>query len=172
RIFKLNQGLMMISKIDNRQFPETKVISLKKLIEKFLSSYGEIMELKKIKITTDLSDRSFCRMNETLADVMISNLLGNAVRYNVDGGSIDCKLDQNVLTIKNSGLPLKVDPETLFDRFGKGTDHPEAVGLGLSIVKKIADHYRMKITYTNSGTVHEVKLVYRGQASHDGKAVS
>ena len=172
RIFKLNQGLMMISKIDNRQFPETKEISLKKLIKKFLRNYDEIMELKKIRIMTDLSDRSFCRMNETLADVMISNLLGNAVRYNIDGGFINCVLDQNILTITNSGLPLKVDPETLFDRFGKGSDHPEAVGLGLSIVKKIADHYRMKVTYTNSGTVHEVKLVYRGHGTHHNQSVS
>ncbi len=161
KIFKLNNGLLLISKIDNQQFPETKVISLKKLVEKTLRNYEEIMQLKEIKVETKFSDPGIISMNEILADVLISNLLGNAVRYNIDGGFILCRLDNTLLTITNSGLPLKVDPEKLFNRFQKGTDHPEAVGLGLSIVKKITDHYKMIISFSSTENVHEIKLMYR-----------
>jgi signal transduction histidine kinase len=103
-------------------------------------------------------------MNEILADVMISNLLGNAVRYNMDGGFIMCRLDEKILTVTNSGVPLKIDPERLFNRFQKGTDNPEAVGLGLSIVKKIVDHYRMQIHYTCAGNIHEIRLDFHHEA--------
>ena len=164
RILKLNQGLLLISKIENLQFPETREISLKDLIENYLKNYEEILQLRKIRIETEFSDKAIIRINEILADVLISNLLGNAFRYNVDGGFIICSLSNQVLTITNSGLPLEVDPELLFNRFRKGADHPEAVGLGLSIVKKIVDYYKMKISYTCKGTVHEIKLNYRGEA--------
>ena len=162
RLFKLNQGLLLISKIENLQFPETKEISLKELIENCLANYEEIMQLKKITVETDLSDIGLVLMNETLADVMISNLLSNAVRYNIDGGFIRCHLDNRFLTITNSGVPLEIDPEQLFNRFRKGKDHPHSVGLGLSIVKKIVDHYKMHISYTCTGTVHEIKLDFHG----------
>jgi signal transduction histidine kinase len=163
RIFKLNQGLLLISKIENQQFPETQEVSLRNLIEKILDNYEEIMHLKKIKVETNFSDSAIITMNEILADVMISNLLANAVRYNIDGGFIICKLDYQILTITNSGLPLKVDPSKLFNRFQRGTDNPESVGLGLSIVKKITDYYRMKLTFSSKGTVHEIKLYFRNQ---------
>jgi signal transduction histidine kinase len=160
RLFKLNQGLLMISRIENLQFPETKEISLKEFIQKGLNNYEEIMQLKKIKVETEISDAALVRMNETLADVMISNLLSNAVRYNTDNGYIKCRLDNKCLTITNSGMPLEIDPDQVFNRFRKGTSHPQSVGLGLSIVKKITDHYNMQITYSCIGTVHEIKLIY------------
>ena len=163
RITKLNKGLLLISKIENLQFPETKDISLKLLIGESLENYDEIMKLKKIRVETEFEDAGIVNMNEILADVMISNLLSNAVRYNIDEGFILCRLNDQYLSLTNSGLPLKTAPNFLFDRFRKGTDHPEAVGLGLSIVKRIADHYHMQITYTYTGTVHEIKLYYRGE---------
>jgi signal transduction histidine kinase len=164
-IFKLNQGLLLMSKIENLQFQETKDLSLKGLVENYLQNFEEIMHLKKINVETDFSDQGIVRMNDLLADVLISNLLGNAVRYNIDEGYIICRLDDTFLTIVNSGLPLKVDTENLFKRFHKGNDHPESVGLGLSIVKKICDHYKMEISYSSTGTIHEIRLKYRDQSA-------
>jgi signal transduction histidine kinase len=161
KIFKLNQDLLLISKIENNQFIDTQEVSLRSMIKRILNNYEEIMQLKKIKIDTYFSDPANITMNEILADVMLSNLLGNAVRYNINGGFITCRLDDKQLTITNSGLPLRADPGVLFDRFRKGTDHPEAVGLGLSIVKKITDYYGMHITFSSSGTVHEIILSFR-----------
>jgi signal transduction histidine kinase len=159
-LFKLNQGLLLMSKIENLQFQETKDFSIKEMVVNFLHNYEEIMHLKKISVETDFSDPGIVRMNDLLADVMISNLLSNAVRYNIDGGYIICRLDDTYLTIINSGLLLKVDTENLFKRFHRGNNHPESVGLGLSIVKKICDHYKMEVTYTCTGTVHEIRLRY------------
>ncbi len=163
KLFKLNQGLLLISKIENQIFHEKKKVSLTQIIKKSLENYKEIMELKKITVEFEAKDEAVIEMNDVLAEVLISNLLSNAVRFNIDKGFIKCRIDNKILIISNSGLPLSVNPEDLFKRFYKGTDNPQSVGLGLSIVKKITDGYGMTITYTNNNTNHEIKLQYRNR---------
>lgn len=161
KLSRINKGLLLISKIENMQFPESREISIRTLIEKILVNYEEILHLKRIRVETEFTEGGYIRMNEDLADVMLSNLVGNAVRHNIDGGFIIFRINDSSLTITNSGLPIKSEPERLFERFQTGTDHPDAVGLGLSIVKKIADLYHMQVRFSNYGTVHEIKLDFR-----------
>jgi signal transduction histidine kinase len=160
KLLKLNQGLLLISKIDNQIFHEKKKISLRQILEKSIENYHEIMDLKKIRMEISASDDAIVEMNDVLAEVLVTNLLSNAVRFNVNKGFIKCKIDKTDFIISNSGLPLKTKPEDLFKRFYKVGDNPHSVGLGLSIVKKITDGYGMNIEYSNSGTVHEVRLHY------------
>lgn len=99
-------------------------------------------------------------MNPTLAEVLVSNLLSNAVRYNNDGGFIKCCLDDKNLRIMNSGNPPDNDPGLLFKRFRRNSRNTQSVGLGLSIVKKITDHFGMSVTYKYSEGIHELNLRY------------
>ena len=161
KLFKLNQGLLIISKIDNQYYNETKKVSLREIVTVYLENYREIMNLRKIRVEFEATSPGMVEMNEVLADILISNLFSNAVRYNIDKGFIKCQIDDQFLIISNSGLPLYSDPELLFRRFQKGSDNPQSVGLGLSIVRKITDVYKMKISYTSEGNIHEVKLSYR-----------
>jgi signal transduction histidine kinase len=161
RLFKLNQGLLLISKIENQVFHEKKLVSLKKIVEAGLENYREIMLLKKIAVEVEASDEAMVEMNDVLAEVLISNLLSNAVRFNIDGGFIKCHIDNKYLIISNSGLQITINPEDLFMRFHKNSDNPQSVGLGLSIVKKITESYGMDITYSYQKGIHELKLRYR-----------
>jgi len=161
KLFKLNQGLLLISKIENQAFHEKKIVSLKHIVESSIENYNEILQLKKIRVELDISDEGLVEMNDVLAEVLISNLLSNAVRFNVDNGFIRCHIDKTNLIISNSGMAMTIDPELLFGRFHKGSDNPHSVGLGLSIVKKITETYRMEITYTCHDSIHEITLRYR-----------
>lgn len=161
KLFKLNQGLLLISKIENQYFYEKTKVSLKQIIENFLDNYKEIMQLKKITVDLEMKEEAIIEINEGLADILISNLLSNAVRYNVNGGFIKCYIDSACIIFTNSGLPLRTDPEKLFMRFQKDSDNPQSVGLGLSIVKKIVDLHGMKINYSYYNNVHEIKLFYQ-----------
>jgi signal transduction histidine kinase len=160
KLFKLNQGLLLISKIENQAFHEKKIVSLKQIVENSLENYNEILQLKKITVELDIIDDALVEMNDVLAEVLISNLLSNAVRFNVDNGFIRCHIDKTNLIITNSGLAMTINPELLFGRFHKGSDNPQSVGLGLSIVKKITETYGMAITYTCHDSVHEIRLRY------------
>jgi signal transduction histidine kinase len=166
RLLKLNQGLLLISKIDNLYFQDEKEISLRQIIENSVIHYKEILQLKKITVEVEANDPAVVKMNEILAEVLISNLISNAVRYNIGGGFIKCFVDNRYLKISNSGVPLKTEPELLFSRFHKVSDNPQSVGLGLSIVKKIADTYKMKVTYTCSGNIHDLMVDYNPDTVH------
>lgn len=161
RLFKLNQGLLLISKIENQVFHEKRTVSLKGIAEKGLENYKEIMGLKNISVEMDIKNEALVEMNEVLADVLISNLLSNAVRFNFDGGFIKCHIDDTFLILTNSGVPMKTNPEDLFKRFHKNSENPQSVGLGLSIVRKITESYGMIISYSCHETIHELRLKYR-----------
>jgi signal transduction histidine kinase len=161
KLFKLNQGLLLISKIENQAFHEKKIVSLKQITQSGLDNYKEIMNLKNISVQMDITDEAKVEMNEVLADVLISNILSNAVRFNINNGFLKCHIDSRYLIIGNTGLPLTTNPENLFGRFHKASDNPQSVGLGLSIVKKITDAYGMLISYTCTDSIHEIKLQYR-----------
>ena len=160
KLFKLNQGLLLISKIENQVFHEKKIVSMKQITFNGLDSYKEIMQLKKITLEMDVHDEALVEMNDVLAEIMISNLLSNAVRFNIDGGFIKCHIDKMFFIMTNSGLPLTINPEDLFKRFHKSSNNPQSVGLGLSIVKEITESYGMHITYICRNAIHEIRLRY------------
>jgi len=161
KLFKLNQGLLLISKIDNQYYHEVKKVSLATIIKSWLENYRELIQLKGIKVEAEFLSEGMVEINEVLCDVLISNLFSNAVRYNIENGFIKCKIDDSCFTLVNTGLPLKTNPDLLFQRFNKESDNPQSVGLGLSIVKKITDNYKMEITYTSNDNLHEVVVQYR-----------
>jgi signal transduction histidine kinase len=159
RLSKLNQGLILISKIDNQQFKTTESISFNKLVEKLLHDFEEIISLKNIRVEKEFVTIVYRQMNNVLAEILISNLISNAVRYNLDGGFIRIKLNEKSFSIINTGSPLKSDPMQLFGRFWKESHSSESVGLGLSIVKSIADYYGMKVNYIiNDENLHEISI--------------
>ena len=109
RLSKLNQFLLLITKIENLQFSRTKKIILKDVIEKYLKDYEEIAQLKHLKINFNCTTSSLqhpasnFQMNPALADIMISNLISNAIKHNLDNGTINIELNENELRVSNSG---------------------------------------------------------------------
>jgi len=114
-------------------------INLKEIIQK------EIFNLKElypdIKVETNLED-IIVSSDRTAVERIISNLLSNAFKHNVLNGYIKVYLSSNELIIENSSKEIK-NPKKLFDRFYK--ESQRGLGLGLSIVKKLADEIGWKI---------------------------
>lgn len=105
RLSKLNQGLILISKIDNQQFATSEKITINRLVEKLLNDFEEIIHLKNIHIEKNFSVELTQQMNIMLAEILISNLISNAIRYNVDGGFIKLIISEKSFTIINPGFP-------------------------------------------------------------------
>ncbi len=158
RLARLNKSLLLISRIQNQQYPEVKEINLTYIIEKFLIHFKEVIQQKNIDIIKHYNDQTSVMMNPDLADILISNLLGNAFKHNVQNGFITIELNARDLIITNTGSEIITDPENLFKRFRKGNISVESSGLGLSIVKKIATLYEMDISYTIHENIHTLIL--------------
>jgi signal transduction histidine kinase len=161
RLSKLNQGLLLISKIDNQQFKTSDSVMLNDVVRKLLNDFEEIISLKNIRVVKEFNTNTVLQINSNLAEILISNLISNSVRYNIEGGYIQIILDGKSFTIINTGLPLKSDPSNLFERFSKESHSPESVGLGLSIVKRITDYYGMLLSYENRKDLHEIRIVFK-----------
>ncbi len=160
RMSRLNQGLLLLSKIENNQFQASEQVDLSEVIHKTLNNFREICEEKKIRVDSSIRPEITISMNRILAEVLVSNLVTNAVVHNIPEGWIRIDLDHAALTISNTGLPLKVEPESLFGRFRKSERSRDSVGLGLAIVKKIVLFSGMKIRYTANESVHTLKITF------------
>jgi signal transduction histidine kinase len=158
RLARLNNSLLLISRIQNQQYPEVKEVMLSSLIEKFLSHFEELIQQKKITIEKNYNVQTTLIINPDLAEILISNLLGNALKHNIQNGTLSIQLDDHELTITNTGKPLDFDPHNLFKRFRKGNHSGDSTGLGLSIVKKIIDPYKFNIEYSTRENIHTLNL--------------
>jgi signal transduction histidine kinase len=159
RMSKLNQGLLLISKIDNNQFNTTEHVNLQNLIDRTLEHFEEITEMKNIRIRRIFHAPVITEMNPVLSEILISNLVSNSIRHNIQGGEITIITDAESLCISNTGHPVSVAPEELFRRFRKSDRTADSVGLGLAIVRKIVDFFQFEITYTIKENIHEIRIV-------------
>ena len=158
RLSKLNHALLLLSKIDNGQFYEQESIELGKLVVGKLMAFEEIFNLKDHAVEYHKASDLTLMMNQTLADILITNLINNAIKHNFKGGKIHVTISSTQFTIKNTGEPLLVDPKTLFERFKKQNQSSSSLGLGLAIVKKICELYNMKVDYSFTEGFHSVTI--------------
>ena len=160
---KLNQSLLLLAKIENRQFNEKTSINLSQLLEE-----------KQRQFTEQLQNRTItCRMNfepitisgnRQLMDILLNNLLSNAIRYNVPGGFISVQSKSNSFEISNSGKPQPLDEQYIFNRFYKGNSNDVHHGLGLSIIKQICDTSGYTCQYRfRHPDIHSFNIVWRNE---------
>jgi signal transduction histidine kinase len=158
---RLNSTLTLITRIENRQFPAIKEMNLPRLLDRHLEMLQELVDLRGIRIHKDYSgaDRKL-RMDEGLADVLIANLLKNAIVHNLEGGIIGLEVGPDNLVILNDGLPLPFSGEEIFKRFVRNTGERGSFGLGLSLVKKICEYYGFGIGYAYEGGQHIFTITF------------
>ena len=76
-ITKLNKSLLLLSKIDNGQFTDTKELELNVLLKQYLQDYEEVYDYRNIEVTIDEQGVFKVKMNESLAVALLTNLLKN-----------------------------------------------------------------------------------------------
>jgi signal transduction histidine kinase len=100
-------------------------------------------------------------MHPVLADILWTNLFQNAIKHNIEEGNIAISLNSQHLRISNTGDPLSSTPEELFRRFKKDNVDSNSIGLGLAIIKRIADQYHYTISYTYKDGWHTVTIDFK-----------
>ena len=160
RLSKLNKSLLLLTKIDNHQFEEKEEVDIVKIITTLLNNYDELFTAKKINLIKEMETTVFILMNETMAQVLVSNLITNAIKHNIDNGTMNIFLNNTFLLITNTGTALQNYHANMFERFKKDKMDSDSLGLGLSIVKRICDLYNFTVIYNYENNLHSIKIVF------------
>ena len=146
RLAKINQALILLTKIDNSFYTDQSVISIDKIIHEKLDFFSDLILERKISLKINICNGLDYKMNRYLADTLFLNIIKNAIMHNNQNGSIDIVLEGNLLQIINTGQKL-LNKENIFKRFVR-SNNKDSLGIGLSIVKKICNFYYIDIDYS------------------------
>lgn len=161
KLSRLHQSLLLLTKVENRQFALNEEVRLDKIIEDKYEEYCEMAEAMEVHIAISIQPLTIV-FHSGLAEIIIGNLFNNAVRYNKPGGSIEIALKDKRLTITNTSANQELDGVKLFKRFYRQHQTDEGNGLGLSIVKQICDMAGYSIIYQYSEGRHRFTIIFAG----------
>ncbi|ARS37562.1 sensor histidine kinase [Pontibacter actiniarum] len=160
KLSKLNQTLLLLTKIENQQFKNTELININDLIGRQISQLDDFVRDKGLQVHVNQQGTLTVLSNPALVDMLISNLLSNAIRHNVRKGFIEVMVTARSLTVKNSGVPLKGSPAKLFERFHKANPSSSSLGLGLAIVRSVCNLYGWQVQYQAEDNTHILLILF------------
>ena len=152
RLQRLVNSLLMIARIESRQYLLEETVVVSDLIGEIADELRPVAEDKKVEIREELEDKgSFSKVNRPLLFSMFYNIINNAVKNTGQGGRITVGTERFSgifrVTISDTGRGMtKEQLDTLFSRFSSRRDNDEdGTGIGLAIAKSIADFHRINI---------------------------
>ncbi|WMX16338.1 HAMP domain-containing sensor histidine kinase [Aureispira sp. CCB-E] len=160
RLVKLNKSLLLLSKIENKQFSKFEKINFNAIVKQSVGELSDYASYKGIEITVFNKAELIEKMDNTHANILISNLVKNAIFHNVENGTIEITIEKKLLKICNTGKALALDDNQVFNRFYKGGSSNRNTGLGLSIVKAILTLYNSQIHYYFKNNRHCFEIIF------------
>ena len=153
-LVRLNRSLLLLSKIDNGQFPETEAVDMNALVRRTAEDMEEIYAYRNMRFTLADEGPLTVRMNPSLAGSVVANLVKNAFVHGDAGGEIVVTVEPRRLTVANSGAGGPLDAGHIFDRFYQGAKKEGSTGLGLAVVDAVCRLYGLKIAYSHADGRH------------------
>lgn len=159
RSSRINKNLLLLAKIENNQFDNSEVIILDEILHQIIEILQEHFEQKNIKLEQEIANNIKVNGNNGLAEVLINNLIINAIRHTYPGGLISIRLTNSVFEISNSG-DEELNTDFLFKRFSKLSSNNNGSGLGLSIIQEICKfhHWTVHYRFQNGQHIFSINL--------------
>lgn len=151
---KLGTTLNLLTKIENGEYTNKVNLLTEEIILKHVDSVSELVDLKSLKIETILDENHQLLIDPFLFDIILKNLLRNAIRYASNDGPIKILTTKDSFKISNYGDELNFSEEKVFERFFTSDNSNQSLGLGLALVKRICDLNQLKIVYKYADNQH------------------
>ncbi len=153
RMTRINKNLLLLAKIENHQFDDNETINISQLTQQCLEQFEEHANNKNITIQTDIEIDIIIEGNKPLIEILLNNLVLNAIRHNLQHGTITITLNKNGLNIANSGNTA-LSQSAIFKRFAKVSNNSAGSGLGLAIIQQICNRHNWTISYQFTDNTH------------------
>ena len=117
-------------------------INLRAYVQERIDYFMEVAAMKKITITSDIRCDTTIRFNPVQLQRIVDNNLSNAIKYSHENTAIAVRLAGSergcALSFQDEGIGI-ADTERIFERYYREEGEKGGFGIGLNIVKKIAD---------------------------------
>ncbi|MBP7653006.1 transporter substrate-binding domain-containing protein [Candidatus Dependentiae bacterium] len=173
KLLTIINSLLDITRSEEKLFKDKReYVDLVKMIENSIALYEPMIKSRNIKVSFDY-DKSAKYVFEShmqLVEIIINNLITNAIKYNKNEGSIFIELTKNektiILSVKDTGIGIdKIHFPKIFDRFyqidNKITSNSGGFGIGLYLIKKYATILKSSIELESEiGKGSEFKIIF------------
>lgn len=174
RMARLIDQLLMLARYENDTInPNIAEIDIAVPLRSVLSRMEHVAVEKLISIKPESISSGVVAVDPAMLEIMLENILSNAIKYSPPGSSIEIgivrRAAQLVCTITDHGVGIPQEKlKNVFDRFFRVDESRSSstggFGLGLSIVRKLADLQHIGITVSsieNVGTTFELTFSMR-----------
>jgi two-component system OmpR family sensor kinase len=126
------------------EVPE-KMLALDRVLQEQIAYLQPFADKKSLQIVTDISTFEFLIDKES-AIRLVNNLISNAIKYSEIGGKIEVILANHQLIVKDHGIGIEEEKlKDIFERFYRATSTSGGFGIGLDMVRTIAQKYAIMI---------------------------
>ncbi|MGM0532234.1 MAG: sensor histidine kinase [Bacteroidota bacterium] len=146
QLSRMGRALNLITQIENQEFKNIQIITTAPVIRSHVDKIREIAEMKQLYIETNLNEQHKLTIDSDLLDILVRNLIKNAMRYSHPLTTIQIETGEEYFRVVNQGDEPEFPEEEVFQRFKKG-NRKKSLGLGLAIVKKICEFSGLDIDY-------------------------
>lgn len=163
KVNSIVDSLLTLARIDSLSLLKEN-IQVRDVCKKILDSYQDYIQEKKLTISLNIPDSLSIKADPDLFTILIGNLIENAIKFNITGGKIQIDGQTSHISITNTGSLIDEKlKELIFERFVKAdtSRSTKGYGIGLSIVKKICDIHKWKITLKTTDNKNTFIIYYR-----------
>ncbi|MGF6847847.1 signal transduction histidine kinase [Chitinophaga sp. W3I9] len=153
KVTRINKNLLLLAKIENSQFSGKATIHLSMLLENHLSLLEDFVDDKQLQLVTHIAPDVIISGNKVLVEILLTNLIMNAVRHSNFKDTVIITLKEGLLEISNTGA-MPLEEKMLFRRFGTSSPNTTGTGLGLAIVRQICHLHGWQESYRFENGLH------------------
>lgn len=159
KLSRIHRALALLTRLENQEYDKREEVGFGNCMMETLATFRDLIHLKDIQVKSYIQPIKV-KMHPALMDILVSNLVSNAIRHNMRGGYIAITLNNDHLEISNTGRPPEVPTQELFRRFKKSNQCNDSIGIGLAIVKQICDSSNFDIQYDFVATHHIITVKF------------
>lgn len=159
RVSRINKNLLLLTKIENSQYMDKEKIDLSGLLNTTVILFQNFSGAQNIHLQLTIDPGIMIHGNKTLVEILLNNLIMNAIRYSSPGSAVYIGLSEKKITITNEGVAA-LQSGQLFKRFAAASYQSPGTGLGLALVQQICSRYNWKVLYEFNDSRHVFTVTF------------
>lgn len=164
RLSRIHSSLTLLTKLENKEYAAKEPVCISNLARETLASFEELIQMKSLVLETHIEKGIYVPLHVSLADLLLTNLVSNAIRHNFSGngtrGFIGVDVSKEGLVLVNTGREPSIPTQELFERFKKGDTGSDSIGIGLAIVRQICELSHFDILYQYRAGLHVLAVSF------------